>query len=48
MGVSVLGIGALGLMLTIFAVQFIAAPFAIIFTKIADRIGTKEPSLSRL
>ena len=41
-GVSVLGIGAFGLMLTILAIQFIAAPFAIIFTKIADRIGTKR------
>ena len=41
-GVSVLGIGAFGLMLTILAIQFIAAPFAIIFTKIADRIGTKK------
>ena len=41
-GISVLGIGAFGLMLTILAIQFIAAPFAIIFTKIADRIGTKR------
>ena len=41
-GVSVLGVSAFGLMLTILAIQFIAAPFAIIFTKIADRIGTKR------
>ena len=41
-GVSVLGVSAFGLMLTILAIQFIAAPFAIIFTKIADRIGTKK------
>ena len=41
-GVSVLGVSAFGLMLTILAIQFIAAPFAIVFTKIADRIGTKK------
>ena len=41
-GTTVLGIGAFGLMLTILAIQFIAAPFAIIFTKIAEIIGTKR------
>ncbi len=41
-GTSVLGIGAFGLMLTILAIQFIAAPFAIVFTKIAESIGTKK------
>ena len=41
-GTSVLGIGAFGLMLTILAIQFIAAPFAVIFTKIAESIGTKR------
>ena len=41
-GVSVLGVSAFGLMLTILVIQFIAAPFAIVFTKIADRIGTKK------
>ena len=41
-GTTVLGISAFGLMLTILIIQFIAAIFAVVFTKIADKIGTKR------
>ncbi len=41
-GTTVLGISAFGLMLTILIIQFIAAIFAVVFTRIADKIGTKR------
>ena len=44
-GSVVLGITPINLMVTILAIQFVAAPSAVAFTKLAGRIGTK-PALS--
>jgi UMF1 family MFS transporter len=44
-GATVLGIGLMGLMVSLLAIQFIAAPFAVLFTKIAEKIGTKRALL---
>ena len=41
-GTIVLGITALDLMITIVAIQFVAAPSAILFTRLAKKIGTKQ------
>ncbi|MFQ3344189.1 MAG: MFS transporter [Candidatus Poseidoniales archaeon] len=41
-GTIVLGITAFDLMITIVAIQFVAAPSAILFTRLAKKIGTKK------
>lgn len=41
-GTTVLGIGFTGLIIALLVVQFVAAPSAILFTKLAERKGTKE------
>ena len=41
-GTTVLGIGTLGLLGALLIVQFVAAPSAILFTKLAERKGTKK------
>jgi len=41
-GTIVLGITAFDLMITIVAIQFVAAPSAILFTRLAKKIGTKQ------
>lgn len=41
-GIVVLGLTTTGLILTILIIQFVAAPAAIGFTKLADRWGTKK------
>jgi len=41
-GTTVLGITPFDLMVTILAIQFVAAPSAIGFTKLSERIGTKQ------
>ena len=41
-GTVVLGITSIDLMVTILAIQFVAAPSAILFTKLAQKIGTKQ------
>ncbi|MEC7712511.1 MAG: MFS transporter [Candidatus Thermoplasmatota archaeon] len=41
-GTTVLGIGTLGLLGALLIVQFVAAPSAILFTKLAERKGTKQ------
>ena len=44
-GTVVLGITPIDLMVTILAIQFVAAPSAVAFTRLAGRVGTK-PALS--
>ena len=41
-GTTVLGITGFDLMVTILAIQFVAAPSAIGFTKLAEKMGTKQ------
>ena len=41
-GTTVLGIGFTGLIIALLVVQFVAAPSAILFTKIAESKGTKQ------
>ena len=41
-GTTVLGIGFTGLIIALLVVQFVAAPSAILFTKLAERRGTKN------
>ena len=41
-GTTVLGITGLDLMVTIVAIQFVAAPSAILFTRLANTVGTKQ------
>ena len=41
-GATVLGIGFTGLLTAVLLVQFVAAPSAVGFTRLADRIGTKK------
>ena len=41
-GIAVLGVTPQSLMITILVIQFVAAPSAVMFTKIAGRIGTKK------
>jgi UMF1 family MFS transporter len=41
-GIIVLGITSLHLMVTILAIQFVAAPSAILFTRLAKKVGTKQ------
>jgi UMF1 family MFS transporter len=41
-GTIVLGITSFDLMVTILAIQFVAAPSAILFTKLAKKVGTKQ------
>ncbi len=41
-GTTVLGITGFDLMITILAIQFVAAPSAILFTKLAKKVGTKQ------
>ena len=41
-GTTVLGITSFDLMITILAIQFVAAPSAILFTKLAKKVGTKQ------
>ena len=41
-GKAVLGLTTFGLILTILIIQFVAAPAAIGFTKLADKWGTKK------
>ena len=41
-GTTVLGIGFTGLIIALLVVQFVAAPSAILFTKLAESIGTKQ------
>ena len=41
-GTTVLGVTTTELIITILAIQFIAAPSAVAFTKFADKIGTKK------
>ena len=41
-GTTVLGIGTLGLLGALLIVQFVAAPSAILFTKLAESKGTKQ------
>ena len=43
-GIVVLGLTTTGLILTILIIQFVAAPAAIGFTKLAEKWGTKGPS----
>ena len=41
-GATVLGIGFVGLLTAVLLVQFVAAPSAVCFTRLAGRIGTKK------
>ena len=41
-GATVLGIGFVGLLTAVLLVQFVAAPSAVAFTRLAGRIGTKK------
>jgi len=41
-GTTVLGVTTTELIITILAIQFIAAPSAVAFTKFADKVGTKK------
>jgi len=41
-GIAVLGVTTTQLIITILAIQFVAAPSALAFTKLAEKIGTKK------
>jgi len=41
-GIAVLGVTTTKLIITILAIQFVAAPSALAFTKLAEKIGTKK------